>query len=212
MITENTEELTRISVLIPASGQSTRMGDHDKLLLKLNGETLLRAALRKAVRSVAHEVMVVLRATAQARIAETRGLPVRAVYSTSEPNLMSASIIAGLDAISEEAQGVLIMLPDMPAIETSDLNRLVLSFKPGRILRACTADLRLGHPVLFSRNLFPQMKQVAGDVGPRSVIKAHGHLVDLMPLEGNRAIVDLDTPDDWQEYTRRELTGAGEGT
>jgi len=197
----------RISIIIPAAGKSSRMGDSDKLLLSLDGNTLLKLAVLKAVNSTAKEVIVVLRQDQLFRLKEIEDFPVKIVYSTHQLNLMSNSIQAGLDRVEPSALGVLIFLPDMPLITTSDLNTLIDCFHEEHIVQACNHNQQPGHPVLFPRQILSNSFKISGDEGLRTLLQANASSVYFVPLEGNRALVDVDTPDDW-----KKLTGAGEGT
>ncbi|MEM9524812.1 MAG: nucleotidyltransferase family protein, partial [Pseudomonadota bacterium] len=79
---------------------------------------------------------------------------------------------------------------------------------PGNLVwAAADEDGRQGHPVLFSSALFTRLMALEGDDGARSVIKAAGGGVHLIPLPGGRARRDLDTPEAWRAWRaeRRKL-------
>ena len=63
-----------------------------------------------------------------------------------------------------------------------------------------TEDGRPGHPILFDHNLFGELLNMRGDMGAKSVIDAHKDRLRLVPLPGNRALTDLDTPEDWAAW------------
>ncbi|OYV23802.1 MAG: hypothetical protein B7W97_02115, partial [Mycobacterium sp. 20-66-4] len=69
---------------------------------------------------------------------------------------MAASLRDGIAALPATATGVLILLADLPEIDTDDLTAMIALFEgdPTRILRAETATGQPGHPVLFPRSAF----------------------------------------------------------
>jgi CTP:molybdopterin cytidylyltransferase MocA len=71
---------------------------------------------------------------------------------------------------------------------------------PTRILRGGTTDGQPGHPAIFPRDLWPALARVTGDQGGRSVILGNKGRVRVMPLPGQMAVLDLDTPEDWAAW------------
>lgn len=200
-----------VTILVPAAGASRRMGGADKLVERIGGTPLLRRQLARACAAVADSTdRVVVTLPAPERSAQARrrhaaldGLPLRRVIVQDPGEGMAASLRAGLAAVPQEASGVLILLPDMPDIETADLCRLMEAFArdpQAPILRACTADGRQGHPVLFPRRHFAQLAQIEGDQGARAVLQRHARELRCVPLPGMRALTDLDTPEAWQAW------------
>ena len=201
-----------ITIVIPAAGHSSRMGGTDKLTLPVNNSTLLRSTVQKALASLAGEIVVVIRKTQQIRIKETNGLDVKLVHPKSRKNEMSVSVISGLNASHASSAGILILLPDMPLVETSDINLLIDKFHPEKIIRASNAKGEPGHPVLFPRRFFSEIHLTTGDYGPREVIANHKNVLELVKLDNERALVDLDTPESWARWLSDHNGGAGEGT
>jgi molybdenum cofactor cytidylyltransferase len=57
--------------------------------------------------------------------------------------------------------------------------------------------------VLFPADLLPELAALTGDTGAREVLTRHATRVHLVPLKGDRALVDLDTPEDWADWRAR---------
>ncbi|MGB3754105.1 MAG: hypothetical protein WA954_09435, partial [Parerythrobacter sp.] len=68
-------------------------------------------------------------------------------------------------------------------------------------VQATAADLTPGQPVIFPRRLFPALAELQGDVGGRAVLTRE--VVVTVPLAGRRALVDLDTPEEWAAWRAR---------
>ena len=57
-----------------------------------------------------------------------------------------------------------------------------------------------GHPVLFGRRFFEALAGLTGDRGAREALREAGDFVTEVPTAGQRALVDLDTPEDWAAW------------
>ena len=116
---------------------------------------------------------------------------------------MAVSLRAGLGAVPEAAEGVLVVLGDMPEVSAADMARVMGAFEAdaARPITCGGAEGRPGHPVLFPRRYFEELAAVDGDRGGRALIRAHGaRVVDLAP---GHATTDLDTPEAWAAWRAR---------
>jgi len=189
-----------LPILILAAGASRRMGGVDKLLQPVRGKPLLRDRVEAALATGA-EVFVTLPEGDETRAKTMDGLQdVALIPSPNAHEGMAGSLRDGIKALPEDAQGVLVVLADMPDITTLDMQRLRAGFDGGP-LRAATQDGIPGHPTLLTRELFAEIANLHGDIGARNVLKAHPPR--LIPLPGTRALTDLDTPQDWADWRAR---------
>jgi molybdenum cofactor cytidylyltransferase len=193
--------MTNVALLIPAAGFSGRMRGTDKLMQPVAGEPLLRRQARIALATGA-EVIVTLPAIPGPRNDALAGLPVTLLPIPDTAEGMAASLRRGIAALPATATGVLILLADLPEIDTQDLTAMITAFEadPARILRAQTAAGQPGHPVLFPRTTFADFAGLHGDAGAKAVIMAHKDLLTPFTLAGEKAITDLDTPEDWAAW------------
>jgi molybdenum cofactor cytidylyltransferase len=188
------------AILLPAAGASARMRGRDKLLEQVAGRPLLHVMAARACQVSAH-VAVTLRATDAARHTAVTGLALRPIPITDAAEGMAASLRAGVHwAMPGPCRALMIVLPDMPDITSDDLRALMAeaALFPDRPLRAASVDLRPGHPVVFPRHIWPALARVRGDTGARDVLV--NHPPRLFPLLGQRALADLDTPEDWARW------------
>lgn len=114
---------------------------------------------------------------------------------------MAASIREGV-ARAGNSPGLMILPADMPDLETADLQAMVAAFAadPHSILRGAAQDGNPGHPIVFPREFFPDLAKITGDEGARAVLKLHVERLGAVPLPGNRAVTDLDTPEEWAAW------------
>jgi molybdenum cofactor cytidylyltransferase len=54
-----------------------------------------------------------------------------------------------------------------------------------------------GHPVLFDRRLFAELRAADPRRGAKPVVHAHAHELVNLPVEDEGAFLDLDTPADY---------------
>ena len=90
----------------------------------------------------------------------------------------------------------MICLGDMPMISAGLIDRLVDAFAPdrGNLIAVPVSDGRRGNPVLWSRRFFNELMMLDGDVGARHLIAKHNEVVAEVPVEGDGAFLDIDTP------------------
>lgn len=185
-----------VTILLLAAGASSRMRGCDKLLEEVDGGPLLRVMARRAAK--AGTLRVTLPEGNAARAAALTGISCETVTVPAGCN-QSQSLAAGVAGLTGP---VLVMLADMPEITAHDLHLLIALSRqaPGAILRAAAKDGTPGNPVLFPADLVARLKTIKGDKGARDLLKSHSARVHLVPLPGRRALVDLDTPEDWNAW------------
>ena len=185
-----------LAILIPAAGASARLGGRDKLMETVDGQPLLRRQVLRALATGA-PVYVTMRADRPARRAALKGLAVTLVQVKSPETGIAASIIAGIAAFAGDISAAMILLPDLPDLETGDMRRMMTAHHkaPQAVLRATSETGTPGHPTLFPRRLFADLAAISGDKGAASLLKTVGFTA--IPLPGQRAVTDLDTPQDW---------------
>jgi len=185
-----------VAAIILAAGRSTRMGGPNKLLAELSGKKLVRIATEQALASKASEVIVVTGHQADLVEQALAGLKVKFVRNPDFAGGLASSVKAGISAVSRDADGAVICLGDMPLIDAGLIDRLIEAFAPdrGNLIVVPVADGRRGNPVLWSRRFFKELMTLDGDIGARHLIARHAEAVADVPVEGNSAFLDIDTP------------------
>lgn len=189
------------AILIPAAGAASRMGGRDKLLEPIHGVALLQ---RSVDLCLPHGPVIVTLPRAHHPRARVVPRAARIVTVPDWQDGMSASLRAGEAAIPRQ-RDLLILPADMPAITSDDIAGVIAARAqaPGALIwQAATADGQPGHPVLFAASLRPAFAHLSGDAGARTIIAAYGERRHLVPLPGQNARLDLDTPEDWVRWHR----------
>ncbi len=193
-----------VPILILAGGASTRMGSRHKLLESINGQSLLRLQAWRAMKA-SREVTVLIRPGQPALKRALAGLPIKILVANEAFEGMGGSIRAGTRA-HLRAKCFLMLLADLVEIEASDMRSVMTARATENgpwIWRGATADGKPGHPILFEHHVYSDLLNLRGDTGGQSVIDANPEKVRLVPLEGDRARCDLDTPEDWDAWRKR---------
>ncbi len=202
----NAKATSRVAVILLAAGQSRRMKGVDKLLEPVDGAALLRRSAEVALASRAGDVFVVLPPDGAARAEVLTGLDVALVTAEQAAEGMAASLRAGLAAVPDGVDAVIVALADMPEMQAAGLDALIAGFAPDagvEICRAVTPEGRAGHPVLFGRRFFESLGALEGDQGARRVVAEAADFVKDIPFAGDAAVLDLDTPEQWAAYRAR---------
>lgn len=187
----------RVAALVLAAGRSTRMGAVNKMLAEIGGKPLVRIAAEQAVASHAQPVIVVTGHEREKVEAALKGLPVRFVHNTDYAEGLGTSLKAGIAAVPEEADAAVVCLGDMPQVDAALINRLIAAFDPerGALVVMPSIDGRRGNPVVWSRRFFHDLMAIQGDVGARHLIGNYAEAVVEVPVAGEAALTDVDTPE-----------------
>lgn len=187
-------EEAKVAAVVLAAGRSSRMGGPNKLLARFEGAPLVRIIVERALASDAMAVAVVTGHQAE-RVADALdGLPLRLVENPCYASGLASSLKTGIAAVPDEADGALVILGDMPAVSSADLDRMIAAFRRsgGESVVRATAFGRRGNPVILPRALFGAVRLLEGDTGARQIVEA----ADAVDVElGEGALLDVDTPE-----------------
>lgn len=110
-----------------------------------------------------------------------------------------SSLVAGLNAIDRpDVLGVIVTPVDMPRVTAATVATLRAAFRraPDRIIRAAYGG-RHGHPVIFPRGLFAELRQADPDLGAKAVLRAHAGDITDVAVPDAGVVDDIDTPEDY---------------
>ena len=192
------EDSTPVAAVVLAAGGSARMGTPKQLLL-IAGKPMVRLVAEAACGAGLEQVVVVVGADAEAVAEALRGLPVEIVFNNAWSSGLSTSMRAGTSALRNSIEAALFLLGDQVALTTELLRSLVGCYLARRApIVAPAFGGRRANPVLFDRSLFPELLEVEGDEGGRSVIVQHLDQMELVVVEDPYLVLDVDTQDDYE--------------
>ena len=154
-----------VGVLL-AAGASRRFGAEDKLLAPWRGEALVLAAARTLAGAGCNELAAVISSEAVADLLPPEFHPIRIDPGQSMSESFSA---ACRNAETRQADRLLIVLGDMPAVRIETLRQLLASSHESR---ACHVDGTRMPPATLLRQDWRKAMFKQGDHGARSVIAA----------------------------------------
>ena len=184
--------------VVLAAGGARRFG-RNKLLLRMGGESLLRRAVRVAMRVTGPRVLVVLGADASRLAGEVGDLGASIVVNRRWRDGMAGSLRTGVTALPGSARAVLVMLADQYAVGPEDLERLARAWsRTPRTASAADIEGRLGAPAILPRGQLDAVRSLRGDQGARGLLRAAATPVTRVTMPAARP--DLDAPDDLAHF------------
>ena len=111
----------------------------------------------------------------------------------------STSVISGLWATNPKSEGVMFLVGDQPLIRKELINSLIEKFRTGWAwIVAPSFNREPRNPVLFRRNLFPELLQLSGDRGGRVLIEKHRNKTALVEWKDETPFLDIDVHEDYE--------------
>ncbi len=201
-----------ISGIVLAAGASSRMGRAKAALpLGTTGETVMSRVVRALLEGGVPAVTVVAGAHIDA---------VRAAMPVGEPRAIViehhgwesgqlSSLLAGLAAIDTPlVEAAIVTLVDVPLVRPSTVSAVIEAWRrtrapivrpvdPSTLLRA--SGPRHGHPVIFDRSIFADLRAADPAVGAKAVFAMHRSRIVNVEVKDPGAFEDIDTPEDYEK-------------
>jgi molybdenum cofactor cytidylyltransferase len=174
--------------VVLAAGPSSRLGE-PKQLIRFGGENLLERAVRVAREAGCEPVVVVVGSEYAQVLANSVLGDVITVMNDKWEEGMASSIRLGVGALSfaaQDAEGVVLMTCDQPAVTTKHLTLLTSRAE----VKASRYAGRNGVPVFFPKGDFGALMALTGDKGAREM------LAEALYEELENGDLDVDTPED----------------
>jgi len=187
----------RIAAIVLAAGQSRRTGSINKLLVEIDGTPMIARVL-DTVRGAEVDPVIVVLGHQPDRVRDAlAGRDVTLIENPDYAKGLSTSLARGLSVLTNNVDGVVVCLGDMPDVTTAHIERLIEAFAPdeGRDICVPTFNGKRGNPVLWARRYVDEMAHVAGDVGARHLIGEHADAVSEVAMPDGGVLLDLDTPE-----------------
>jgi molybdenum cofactor cytidylyltransferase len=187
---------TFVTGLVLAAGGSKRLG-RPKQLLPYGQATLLDHVLDTA-RSCSFDQLLCVIGGAAGDVRSTVDFGgVEVVENPDFGEGCSSSIAAALHAVDSRCEVLVLMLGDQPGVTAGTVAKL-LAERGGAPIAACAYSDGRGHPLAFSRSLFPELESLHGDKAVWKLLDRHDAVAADVPVDG--AIPrDVDT---WEDYAQ----------
>ncbi len=190
-----------LAILILAAGRSKRMGENNKILLKLKTSFMINIIIEKFMKLGFKKIYVVLghQSTKIKRYLKKKKV---IIVKNKSYNLgQSSSIRVGISAIEKTSDNILIALGDMPFIslklidnlskkhlrEKNHLDKITLP-KHNKIYR---------NPVIWGKNFYPKLKNLNNDQGAKFLLKDNCKSINEVNWKEEGEFFDIDTRKDF---------------
>ena len=201
-----------ISAIVLAAGASTRMGQAKAALpFGQTGETVLARVVKTLIEGGAPRVVVVagahidaVRASMPSLAAASGDARARVVEHPGWQKGQLSSLLAGLDAIDDPLlEAALVTLVDVPLVRASTVAEVIAAWRRTRapIVRPAQGE-RHGHPVMFDRSIFGDLRAADPNTGAKAVFALHRDRIVNVQVEDAGAFEDIDTPEDYAKVLR----------
>jgi molybdenum cofactor cytidylyltransferase len=202
-----------IPAVVLAAGKSSRMG-RTKALLPAgpSGETFLNRIVRVLHEGGVAAIVVVIGGDATAVRAslphDDAALAVVENPHFEDGQLSSLHVgLAAAEQRYDQIEGAMVTLVDLPLISAATVRTVLDTFHahPGAPLVRPRRDGRYGHPVIFNRSIFAELRRADPAKGAKPVVHAHSAEEVNVDVDDAGAFADIDTPEDYDRIIRPQV-------
>jgi CTP:molybdopterin cytidylyltransferase MocA len=197
-----------IKAIILAAGASSRMGSVKAVLpVGRSRETIIARVIRTIQLGGIAQVSVIVGAhagTVRAAIPAASGVAIVEHPGWQAGQL--SSLLAGLEAVDDPQLEALMVTPvDVPLVSPATVAVLVSEWRRTRasIVRPAQGE-RHGHPVIFDRTVFADLRAAEPSIGAKAVFAAHRDRIFNVEVPDAGAFEDMDTPEDYARLDLRD--------
>jgi molybdenum cofactor cytidylyltransferase len=195
----------KFSAILLAAGLSSRMAGRHKLLLPINGQSVVRRCARILLEAGPEELVVVTGHDGESVTAALEGLAVHTVFNSHYEQGQMTSVGAGVNSLIEPCDAVMVCLADQALLHRSDYMDLVTAFAArshGSLLVPQFQGKR-GNPIMFASGHIPDILNNGRQLGCRKLIQDNPDAVFAYQASHDRYTIDMDTPDDYAYMLQR---------
>jgi molybdenum cofactor cytidylyltransferase len=187
-----------IAAVVLAAGLSRRMGQA-KLLMKVGGRAIIRYVVESVLVGGVDSVWVVTGPDVEPIEAALAGIEVQIAVNPAPEEGQAGSVRTGIAALPASVDWALIALGDQPLLAPAIIPALLAARRtsPKLIVAPRYRDGQ-GNPVVFRREIFPELLRLSGDQGARPIIQREPARVEWVDLDLPMP-PDVDTPDDYEK-------------
>ena len=178
-----------------AAGFARRMG-RQKLLLAVRGAPIVRLSV-EALRPHVEDLVVVTGRDDTGVREALAGIDTRFATNPRPQDGQGSSIAIGVAALMPWTSAALVALGDQPRVPSTVVPALLDAWRrTGKPIVAPDYHGTQGTPVLFSADVFAELRALSGDSGAKSIVQARRERVELVTIDAPMP-ADVDTPEDY---------------
>jgi molybdenum cofactor cytidylyltransferase len=187
--------MDKVGAIVLAAGLSRRMGEQNKLLLPINGGTMIRHVVETYLAAIDGAVCVVTGFEPDRIAAALNGLPVSLVHKADFEQGQPSSVRTGLLAAPMDDH-LVIGLGDQPLLTADDLTSLIaahMAADPAKI-SIPFHDTARGNPIVVPWHMRAQLLADRANPGCGKFTRMHPEHVQHLSLAQPGFFSDIDTP------------------
>ncbi|MBS1164302.1 MAG: putative MobA-like protein [Proteobacteria bacterium] len=190
--------LPSIAVVVLAAGWSSRMGAF-KPLLPFGNDTVLGHVIAAIAEAAIGQTYIVVGNEAARMVPAVEAHGAVAVVNAAFAEGMMSSVKAGIAALPDMVEGVMILPVDVPLVRAGTLARIARGAREGEalILRP-TFRGQSGHPPFIRRQLFAEILAAPSEVTLRDILERHQQHARSIPVIDSGILRDMDYSDDYR--------------
>ncbi len=206
----------RLFAVIPAAGESRRMGQ-PKLLLPLGGRSVIARLLDALQHPMIRERYVVVRPGDEPLRAAAEEAGAKAIVPATPPPDMRTSVSHAIAEIEksqapQDDDAWLLVPADHPVLSRGTIDKLLACWNStSATILIPTFEGKRGHPTLFRWKLARELASIPPDRGLDWLVQRHSEEIVELPVDDPSILYDLDTPEDYQRLQRQFGSGRDEG-
>lgn len=196
-----------LPAVVLAAGRSLRMGRPKALLpAAAGGETFVERLVSTLAAGGIEDVVVVAGGEHE-EVRQRLGLRARVAINPNPDRGQLSSVLVGLDVIDHPGVQAMLVAPvDQPFVSAVTVRSIADAWRRTRapIVRP-VRDNRHGHPVIFGRDVFDDLRRADPSVGAKAVVHQHAERAVDVTVDDDGAFADIDTPADYARWVGLKL-------
>ena len=193
-----------ISAIILAAGKSERMGK-PKLILPLNGKTVIEEVIETVKDSNVDNIVVVLGHNYKLIQPYVEKEKVPFTINFFYEYGMTSSFKKGLSEVSNTSDAVILILGDQPLISLDVINEIIEVYRhTSALIVSPRVGRKKAHPVLFDKKTFQDILNLPKDGIIRDVV--HKYSLQHVTFDWSKEVLlDMDTPEDYERIKKYKI-------
>lgn len=194
-----------VAGIVLAAGTSSRMG-HNKLLIDLDGEPVVRRATRNAADAGLDPLLVILGFEADLVRRGLEGIAYEEILNPDYDRGINRSVQLGIQQVQGRVAAAVVILADMPFVTVEMIAAVAERYRRSKppLVISQYGGVR-APPTLYDHTLFSEFSESDGEGCGRRVVRRHRDEAAVLEWPAD-ALTDLDRPDD-VERVRNVLAG-----
>lgn len=188
----------RISAILTAAGESTRMG-RPKPLLEWRGVPLVRFQIDGLLSAGVDEVVVVLGHESDLVLRHVSGDGVCPIVNHNYKHGKTTSVLRGILSVNPDATDLLLLAVDQPRPAWVVKGVIESHVDKDALITSPRYQGRGGHPLVFSSSLLGELESITDEgQGVREVFDVHRGEVNEIAFDDPIVRLDLNTPEEYE--------------